>query len=116
MYLTLLTKRTMSPRPIGDGTSAILDAIRNGHRYGADIMAATGQGGGTVYKVLRRLEERGLIAGKWEDPEIAERERRPRRRFYEVTAEGRQELRRTAARRAGQTAPVRAARATGGSQ
>jgi DNA-binding PadR family transcriptional regulator len=83
----------MSPRPTGLGTSLVLRAIKEGHRYGADIMAATGQGGGTIYKVLRRLEERGLIVGAWEDAGQAERERRPRRRYYRLTRDGRAELR-----------------------
>jgi len=91
----------MSPRPIGAGTCRVLQAIRVGHRHGADIMEATGQGGGTVYKVLRRLEERRLIEGRWEDPAIGERERRPRRRYYRVTAEGESELFRALARERG---------------
>jgi DNA-binding PadR family transcriptional regulator len=82
----------LSPRPTGLFTSAIIQAIEHGHRHGADIMNATGQGGGTVYKVLRRLEERGLIRGMWEDAGVAERERRPRRRYYRLTAAGRTEL------------------------
>jgi DNA-binding PadR family transcriptional regulator len=82
----------MSPRPSGYVTSTILQAIDRGHRYGADIMDATEQGAGTVYKVLRRLESRGLIAGTWEDAGLAEREHRPRRRYYRLTAEGRTEL------------------------
>ena len=55
-------------------------------------MEATGQGGGTVYKVLRRLEDRGLVTGRWEDAAVAERERRPRRRYYRLTAAGVAEL------------------------
>ena len=43
---------------------------------------------GTVYTTLRRLERRGMITGQWEDAEIAEAERRPRRRYYELTAAG----------------------------
>jgi DNA-binding PadR family transcriptional regulator len=41
---------------------------------------------GTLYKALGRLEERGLLASHWEDPSAAEG--RPRRRLYELTAEG----------------------------
>lgn len=82
----------MSPRPTGIGTSLVMRAISEGHRHGADIMAETGQGGGTVYKVLRRLEQRGLVHGEWEDAGIAERERRPRRRYYRLTGAGRLEL------------------------
>lgn len=69
-------------------TLAILRAIRGGRIYGADIMDATGLGGGTIYKTLSRLERRGWIVGRWEDADAAEAERRPRRRFYRLTAEG----------------------------
>ena len=79
-------------RTLGFVTAMILRAVREGHRHGADIMRATGEGGGTVYKVLRRLEERGLIVGRWEDAAVAERERRPRRRYYRLTREGTVEL------------------------
>lgn len=82
----------MSPRPSGRVTGEILHAIDRGHRHGADIVVVTGQAGGTVYKVLRRLEERGLIVGLWEDAAIAERERRPRRRYYKLTSAGQAEL------------------------
>jgi PadR family transcriptional regulator PadR len=70
-------------------TLAILRAIRSGRIYGADIMDATGLGGGTVYKTLSRLERRGWIVGTWEEPGIAEAAKRPRRRFYRLTSEGR---------------------------
>jgi len=82
----------MPPRTLGLITTIILGAVRDGHRHGADIMVATGEGGGTVYKVLRRLEARRLIQGRWEDAGIAERERRPRRRYYRITREGETEL------------------------
>lgn len=51
-------------------------------------MEATDLSGGSVYKILRRIERRGLIEGQWEDPAIAERERRPRRRYYRLTRAG----------------------------
>jgi len=43
---------------------------------------------GTLYKALERMEERGWLESRWEDPLIAARERRPQRRLYEVTAAG----------------------------
>ncbi len=43
-------------------------------------------GHGTLYKALGRLEERGLLDSRWEDPAAAEG--RPRRRLYALTAEG----------------------------
>src|SRR5512133_2557453 len=43
---------------------------------------------GTLYKALSRLEEGGLLARQWEDPEVAEAEARPRRKYYWLTSEG----------------------------
>jgi DNA-binding PadR family transcriptional regulator len=43
-------------------------------------------GHGTLYKALGRLEEFGLLSSRWEAAEAAEG--RPRRRLYELTAEG----------------------------
>ncbi len=36
---------------------------------------------GALYRALERLESRGLVASRWEDPEIAAMEARPRRRL-----------------------------------
>jgi len=41
---------------------------------------------GTLYKALGRLEELGLLASRWEDPDAAAG--RPRRRLYSLTGEG----------------------------
>ena len=46
-------------------------------------------GHGTLYKALARLETGGLLASRWEDPDEAEQARRPRRRLYTITADGR---------------------------
>jgi len=69
-------------------TAAVLLAIRNGHRYGFDIMDATRLPDGTVYPILRRLERRGVLAGKWEDEASARAEQRPQRRYYALTPLG----------------------------
>ena len=42
---------------------------------------------GTLYKALARLQRAGLLESRWENPEEAADEDRPRRRFYQVTAE-----------------------------
>ncbi len=47
---------------------------------------------GTLYRALNRMANAGLLASRWEDPEISEREGRPRRRLYEVTVAGEQAL------------------------
>ena len=41
---------------------------------------------GTLYRALHRLERAGLVESLWEDPARSEREGRPRRRLYRVTA------------------------------
>jgi DNA-binding PadR family transcriptional regulator len=43
---------------------------------------------GTLYKTLERLERNGLLKSDWEDASPALEEGRPRRRLYELTAEG----------------------------
>ena len=40
---------------------------------------------GTLYYALDRLEQRGFLSRRWEDPAIAAQENRPRRRLYQVT-------------------------------
>ena len=77
---------------MGYATAALLRAISRGYRYGLDIMDATGLPSGTVYPTLTRLEGRGLVAGQWESQQIADREKRPRRRYYKLTAGGRAAL------------------------
>lgn len=47
---------------------------------------------GTLYKALGRLAEQGLLEAEWEDPAIAEREGRPRRRLYRITGAGARRL------------------------
>jgi DNA-binding PadR family transcriptional regulator len=43
---------------------------------------------GTLYKALGRLDDAGLLESRWEEPEAAEAEGRPRRRLYRITSEG----------------------------
>jgi DNA-binding PadR family transcriptional regulator len=43
---------------------------------------------GTLYKALDRLERVGHLSSRWEDPQAAAAESRPRRRFYRTTAVG----------------------------
>ena len=69
-------------------TAAVLLAIREGHRYGFDVMDATGLPDGTVYPILRRLERRGVLAGAWESETAARKEHRPPRRYYRLTRAG----------------------------
>ena len=70
----------------------ILQAAENGYLYGFDIMTITGLASGTVYPALRRLEDAGFVASKWERSSIAQQEQRPTRKYYEVTKSGRTAL------------------------
>ncbi|MGQ4374779.1 PadR family transcriptional regulator [Streptomyces sp. SAS_267] len=54
-------------------------------RYGYDLMKATALQSGTLYPLLTRLKEGGLVDAHWETP--AEEGQRPRR-YYRLTAEG----------------------------
>jgi DNA-binding PadR family transcriptional regulator len=47
---------------------------------------------GTLYRALSKMESKGLVKAWWEDPSTAESERRPRRRFYQITGVGVQAL------------------------
>lgn len=73
-------------------TALVLVAIRHGHRYGFDLMDATGLPDGTVYPILRRLERRGVLVGAWEDEAKAKAEQRPPRRYYRLTRVGEEAL------------------------
>jgi PadR family transcriptional regulator, regulatory protein PadR len=52
--------------------------------YGLEIIRLAEIASGSLYPLLRRFEERGLIVGAWEELEIAAIERRRPRRFYRL--------------------------------
>lgn len=80
------------PRRPGTTTLAVLQAVAAGHRYGFDIMDATGLPGGTVYPALARLERDGHLSSSWEEAAAAHREKRPPRRYYRLDRSGRRLL------------------------
>lgn len=82
-------------RPLSLATVRVLVSIGNGARYGFDIMDATGLPSGTTYPILARLEHAGLIRGRWESAAAAQREKRPARRYYEISASGSKALARS---------------------
>lgn len=88
----------MRKKLIGNSTVLVLGALASGSKYGFDIMDRTGLQSGTVYRALSRLEELGFATSHWESAEVAIREKRPRRRYYRVTAVGRRELQAAQAR------------------
>ena len=72
--------------------ATILNAVANGFSFGFDVVDITGMPGGTVYPALRRLEEAGYLTSQWEKLRVAQSELRPRRKYYEITENGRQVL------------------------
>ncbi|HTZ87879.1 MAG TPA: helix-turn-helix transcriptional regulator [Solirubrobacteraceae bacterium] len=61
--------------------------------YGLEVTRASGVPAGTSYAILRRLEDEGLLDGRWEQIS-PEDEGRPPRRYYRLNAEGRRVARR----------------------
>jgi PadR family transcriptional regulator, regulatory protein PadR len=74
----------------------VLHFINEGPSYGNQLMERIGAmtagvlsvNPNTMYPLLRRLEDRGIIEGQWEHPE------RRSRRYYSLTEEGRAEYER----------------------
>ena len=74
------------------GAVLVLHAMARGHRYGFDLIEQTGLTSGTVYPTLDRLERAGYASSSWEDAEVAHAEKRPPRRYFEITTDGKREL------------------------
>ena len=79
-------------------TAIVLFGVARGLRFGFDIVEASGLPSGTVYPILRRLEEAGLLKSRWENEAHAKSERRPARRIYTVTPSGGAAIKRAADR------------------
>ena len=75
-------------KPLSLSALSVLAAVSRSIRHGFDIMDATDLPSGTVYPVLGRLERDGYVRSRWESHATAQREKRPPRRYYEITASG----------------------------
>jgi DNA-binding PadR family transcriptional regulator len=64
---------------------AALSAVPSEWRHGYDIAKETELKSGTLYPILIRLADRGLVESCWESEQPAGR---PRRHLYRLTAEG----------------------------
>ena len=83
----VLRSRILSPQ-----TLAVLDALADAgeaRRYGLELSGATGLRSGSLYPILARLLDRGLIEGEWLAPS---RPGRPLRHGYRITGAGRSAL------------------------
>jgi PadR family transcriptional regulator, regulatory protein PadR len=75
-------------RPPSKQTLAVLFAIANARAdwsYGMEISKATGLKSGSLYPILMRCDERGLLESCWLEPE---RPGRPPRHGYRITKAG----------------------------
>ncbi|WP_305098492.1 PadR family transcriptional regulator [Croceibacterium aestuarii] len=73
---------------------ACLDAPRPEWLYGLEIAERTGLKSGSLYPILIRLAERGLLEAEWQEPA---REGRPPRHAYRILPAGRKALAEAAA-------------------
>jgi len=78
----------MPKAPLAFGHVAVLHAVAAGNRFGFDIIDATGLTSGTVYPTLDKLESLGYLTSRWEDARTARRDKRPPRRYFDLTAAG----------------------------
>lgn len=81
--------RLVGDRSFSAQTLSVLAALGqdpSSWRHGYAIAKQTGLRSGTLYPVLIRLAERGLLEACWEDEQPAGR---PRRHLYRLSADGR---------------------------
>jgi len=86
-YLCRVSVVSVRRRKSSRQTRAVLSALRNqpGWSYGYDISRMTGLKSGTLYPMLARLAERGLLEAAWEkEPPPG----RPPRHLYRLSPAG----------------------------
>lgn len=89
--MTQLTKKTLD----GNVETLLLAVLQDGPNYGYQIVQELNRrapgllklGEGTVYPVLHRLEERGLITAAWKKGDTGRE-----RKYYRLSASGRRAL------------------------
>jgi PadR family transcriptional regulator len=75
--------------------AAMLSKPRTWH-YGYELSIQTGLSSGTLYPLLMRLSDQGLLESEWQEPE---RPGKPPRHVYRLTSEGLALARETSARK-----------------
>ena len=73
-------------RPPSKLTLAVLSQLAGAPQYGYGLMQETGIKSGTLYPILMRLTDRGLLRCEVQAPEASGR---PARRIYHLTGAGR---------------------------
>lgn len=82
-----------APRRLSPQTMDVLNALEAAGAdwlYGLEVAAATGLRSGSLYPILARLADHGLLEDRWVD---ADHPGRPRRHVYRLTGAGRAALR-----------------------
>lgn len=75
-------------RPPSRQTKLLLAALLSQRvlwQHGYDLSEQTGLSSGTLYPILMRLSDRGMLESKWEPSQY---EGRPPRKLYRLNAEG----------------------------
>ena len=65
----------------------VMTADPSAPHYGYDLMKAAKLASGTLYPMLARLQQDGLVNAEWEAPR-EDAAGRPPRKYYQLTAEG----------------------------
>src|SRR4051794_30454480 len=81
----------MSATGFSLATLRVLRAMLNdplGMHFGAQLIKATGVQSGSLYPMLRALEQQGFLESHWEDIDEVSAGRR-KRRYYQLTPDGR---------------------------
>ncbi|WP_082554812.1 MULTISPECIES: PadR family transcriptional regulator [unclassified Caulobacter] len=80
-------------RQLSPQTTAVLGLLADNPEhwlYGLELSRASGLKSGSLYPILVRLADRGLLESRWLEPEKAGR---PPRHAYRITARGKTALR-----------------------
>jgi PadR family transcriptional regulator len=84
-YIDRLKLMTRRPSPQALSVLTALAAEPSGWRYGYELGQQVALKAGTLYPILMRLCDQGLLEASWEDdPPIG----RPRRHLYRILGEG----------------------------
>jgi PadR family transcriptional regulator len=86
---------------IMDVLDVLMNAPPDDPAWGLKLCEQTGHGTGTIYPALDRLLQAGWIEDRWEEPPP---EDRPSRRYYTITAVGREAYQEAVAARAARRA------------
>ena len=81
---------TRRPSPQTIAVLSALAATEGEWLYGLEIASATGLKSGSLYPILQRLDQRGLLESQWLEPAASGR---PPRHAYRLTGAGRAALR-----------------------